>query len=48
MAKPGRKGTGMPSEPEVNARQRLATMSSTCEKAIVDSAKYGPLSRLDR
>jgi len=36
---PGRKGTGMPSEPEVKPRQRLATISSTCENAMVASAK---------
>ena len=39
VQKPGRKGTGMPSEPEVKPRQRLATMSSTCENAIVASTK---------
>ncbi len=48
VQKPGRKGTGMPSDPDVKARQRLATMSSTWEKAIVASTKYGPRSRLLR
>jgi len=48
VAKPGRKGTGIPSPPAVKPRQRLTPMSSTWENAMVDSAKYGPLSRLDR
>jgi hypothetical protein len=45
---PGRKGTGIPSEPDVNARHRLPATSSTCENAIVASTKYGPRSRLER
>ena len=48
MAKPGRNGTGMPSPPAVNPRQRLTAMSNTCDSAMVDSAKYGPLRRFDR
>jgi len=48
VQKPGRNGTGTPSEPEVKPRQRLAMIFSTSAKAIVDSAKYGPLRRLDR
>ena len=48
VQKPGRKGTGTPSDPAVKARQRLATMSNTCEKAIVASTKYGSRSRLLR
>src|SRR5262245_45362934 len=48
VQKPGRKGTGMPSDPDVNPRHRLATIKSTCEKAIVASTKYGPRSRLLR
>ena len=45
---PGRNGTGMPSEPDVNPRSRLAVSSKTCENAIVASTKYGPRSRLLR
>ena len=45
---PGRNGTGTPSEPAVKPRQRLATILRTSAKAIVESAKYGPRSRLER
>ena len=38
---------GVP-EPAVKARQRLATMRRTWEKAMVARAKYGPFSRLAR
>ena len=48
VQKPGWNGTGMPSEPEVKPRQRLAPISSTCETAMVAMTKYGPRSRLDR
>jgi hypothetical protein len=45
---PGRNGTGIPSEPAVKPRQRLAPSSSTCETAIVAMTKYGPRSRFAR
>ena len=37
--KPGRNGTGMPSDPEVRPRSRLAAISSTCESAMVAITK---------
>ena len=48
LQKPGRKGTGMPSDPDVKAFNRLAAISSTCESAMVAITKYGPRSRLER
>ncbi len=39
VQKPGRNGTGMPSEPAVKPLSRLAAISSTCESAIVAMTK---------